>query len=148
MKLMLMRHGESGQDAPSDFERCLTPAGRAMVTATGAWLAGQGVERLLVSPYRRTRETAALVAAALSLPEAAMTCSDALVPETPTSEAARAIAEAFRETATGLVVTHQPLISSLLYWLTGEQVPMSPGRLAVLDAPMISTGCCRLLCLH
>jgi broad specificity phosphatase PhoE len=52
-------------DADGDV---LTERGRAQAEAAGAALRGEGVTRILSSPMRRARETAAAVEAALELP--------------------------------------------------------------------------------
>ncbi len=71
---LLIRHGAHG-----DLDRILsgrrpgvplTEAGRAQAAATGAYLRGEPVTRIQCSPIERTRETAAIVADALGLPEA------------------------------------------------------------------------------
>jgi phosphohistidine phosphatase len=77
MLLYVMRHGPAEDRASSgrDFDRVLTPAGRAVVARAARQL-GQvrqvggvaGRLRVLASPLRRARETAEIVAGALSRP--------------------------------------------------------------------------------
>lgn len=61
-----MRHGRAG-DAPVDADRELTPAGRTDVTGVAKRLKAAGVAGwpVFASPLTRTRQTAALVAAAI-----------------------------------------------------------------------------------
>jgi broad specificity phosphatase PhoE len=74
MRALLLRHGESVHNAArsgeppahSEGDR-LTEKGIEQAHAAGTGLAGHGVTRLLTSPLRRARETAAAVAAPLGL---------------------------------------------------------------------------------
>ena len=58
-RVVVMRHAQAEQVAPSDLERALTERGRAQAADAGSWLADLGVEpdHALVSGARRTRET-------------------------------------------------------------------------------------------
>ena len=104
------------------------------------------MEKFVVSPYVRTRETASLMAETLGEPAAGQVISDQVTPGVSPAKAASALTVALQGTESGLVVMHQPLISGLIKYLTGEDVPMSPGNLAILDAPFIEAGCCHLIC--
>lgn len=74
MRALLLRHGESVHNAArsgepaahSDGDR-LTEKGTEQAHAAAAGLAGHRVTRLLTSPLRRARETAAALAAPLGL---------------------------------------------------------------------------------
>ncbi|MDY4480074.1 MAG: phosphohistidine phosphatase SixA [[Pasteurella] aerogenes] len=64
MKIWVMRHGEAEVMAKSDKDRHLNARGRAQVSAQGIWLKQTALgsfDKVLVSPYVRTRETAELV---------------------------------------------------------------------------------------
>jgi len=60
MELLLWRHAEAAQTTP-DLERALTPAGRQQAALMANWLRSRLPKntRILVSPARRTQETAA-----------------------------------------------------------------------------------------
>jgi broad specificity phosphatase PhoE len=73
-RVLFLRHGESAHNAHSGAEPLpesdgdrLTERGRRQARAAGEGLADLGVTRLLSSPMRRARETAAEVGAALGL---------------------------------------------------------------------------------
>lgn len=69
VELLLLRHAQArNDDGPGDHERPLTARGLTEARAVGAWLAGASLrpDRWLVSPARRTRQTADLAAAALA----------------------------------------------------------------------------------
>ena len=70
VELVLVQHGEKTRTAGDPG---LTPVGRQQAARTAAFLAGRHrsgarIDALLASPARRTRETAAPLAAALGLP--------------------------------------------------------------------------------
>ncbi|MGD9509888.1 MAG: histidine phosphatase family protein [Geminicoccaceae bacterium] len=73
---LLIRHAESAWNEHFSASRIdvglpdppLTARGRQQASAAAERLRGAGVVRLLASPYRRTLETASIVAAALDLP--------------------------------------------------------------------------------
>ncbi|HEX3042887.1 MAG TPA: histidine phosphatase family protein [Solirubrobacterales bacterium] len=74
MRALLLRHGESvhnaarsGEPAAHSESDRLTAKGAEQAHAAGAGLAGLGITRLLTSPLRRARETAAAVASPLGL---------------------------------------------------------------------------------
>lgn len=73
---LLIRHAESAWNEHFSASRIdvglpdppLTARGRQQASAAAERLRGAGVARLLTSPYRRTLETASIIAAALDLP--------------------------------------------------------------------------------
>jgi broad specificity phosphatase PhoE len=74
--MILLRHGQSEFNVvfaetrrdPGIEDPKLTPLGRDQAAEAAAALAGQGVRRIIVSPYTRALHTAAIVAEALRLP--------------------------------------------------------------------------------
>jgi broad specificity phosphatase PhoE len=71
-ELYLIRHAAPDRSAGVPYQTMpgppLTPIGRQEAEQTARWLAGRGVERLLASPFDRTRATAEAIAAQLGLP--------------------------------------------------------------------------------
>ena len=63
MNIFIMRHGQAEIFARSDEERALAEIGKAQVTEQGKWLFSQGIkfDKVLVSPYQRTRDTFAVI---------------------------------------------------------------------------------------
>lgn len=74
--MILIRHGQSEWNARYSHTRIdpdipdppLTPEGRRQVAAAAEALAALQIDRLLASPYRRTLETADILAGLLSVP--------------------------------------------------------------------------------
>src|SRR6185503_11429291 len=116
MLLYVMRHGPAEDHAPSgrDFDRALTPAGRALVQAMAEALRAErraDLPRVLSSPRARARETAAIVREALGPPGAPVELHDGLGgehprPPEPAAERAEAHADA-------LLVGHRPPVEEL-----------------------------------
>ncbi len=70
-RLFLVRHAAAGSRARwtgDDRLRPLTPKGRRQAERIGHRLAGEGIERILTSPYVRCRQTVEPLAAELDLP--------------------------------------------------------------------------------
>lgn len=163
MKLLLMRHGEAEPSARTDAERSLTLFGQDQVSAVARRLSDMNlrVEASMVSPYLRARQTAAIMSGAnnndlssarsvdmsSTMSEAwPEQVSDAITPDQSPERASGAIAACFENIGVGLVVMHQPIISRLVYYLTGQDQPMGTANLAIIEAPQIALGCCELEC--
>lgn len=146
MKLILMRHGEAHSKAASDFDRTLTSHGRKEVLTSVDRLAAYDltIDLLLVSPYPRAQETAELVNERLG--HLSLVTTEAVTPDIPVKEALTEFERYRQRIETLMVVMHQPIISSLVYYLTGIQQPMSTASIAVIDAPVLERDCCDLEC--
>lgn len=139
-----MRHGEAeGHSPDGDAGRNLTPRGREQAERAGRCLAGlqSPPSRLWASPYRRAQQTAAAVG--LSLPAAACETVDFLVPEADPAEVMAALAQAPDDNL--MLVSHQPLVGSLVARLAGlapfAAVPMAPASMVLLTAQDALPGC-------
>ena len=110
MKLWIMRHGEAEPRANSDAERRLTAHGRDQVLLGAAHLLAQPLQAIIVSPYVRAQQTAALVREVLGFAEQVRT-----VPWlTPDSDVQQVIGELDRLALEHvLLVSHQPLAGAL-----------------------------------
>lgn len=144
--LLVMRHGEAGHGVP-DAERELTARGRREAERMAAWLADRedlaGL-RLLASPYRRARQTAAIVGQALGLEAEALSL---ITPDDPP----RAVADWLLAQPQGrplLLVSHMPLVGALTGLLVEGRVDRGLGfptaAVAELEADVWAAGCARL----
>lgn len=118
MLVYIMRHGPAEDHAPSgrDFDRALTPAGRAVVRSVAKALRAQRSEsslpRVLSSPRARARETAAIVREVLDPRGAEVELHPELGGEEPI---ARTFVESLVEAgADALLVGHQPVVEALV----------------------------------
>jgi phosphohistidine phosphatase len=132
-------HAEWPQYQGRDIDRPLTPQGEQDAHAAGRALrtAGHVPEVLLVSPARRTRQTAAIIATELGVQDGATRPVESLYnasPDTLAQELRRATGA-----ASGLVmlVGHNPGISELGRRLSdGEQAaPFAPADWRVMKLP-------------
>ena len=135
MKLWILRHGEAHNAAATDPQRELTPGGREQVLRSAAHLLGEPLQAIFVSPYIRAQQTAQLVLEALGNGPTLAT-----VPWlTPGSDPDQVLTQLSRfDHEQVLVVSHQPLVGSLLGLLEkGDRAhqahPMHTASLAELE---------------
>ncbi len=140
MLLMLMRHGmaEAPQAGQPDAERCLTKRGRAVLAQQTIGLARMDlqVQYLCCSAFRRARETAELIGTTLnhtSEVHAALQPGASLYDMIEVWYAAG-------QPERMLVVAHQPSLGEWIWQLTGAQVVMRPGSLALIEAATLQPG--------
>jgi len=121
--LFIMRHGQAQTKASSDAERPLTARGEADVERVVSALSDElsDLDQLWVSPYRRARQTAAIVNQVLGR-GAEPVETELLTPEADL-EALCAQLQACEEDNL-MLVSHMPLVGDLIHYLTGAE----PGR--------------------
>ncbi len=127
MQVFIMRHGDAALDAASDSVRPLTACGCDETRLMANWLQNQkvSIERVLVSPYLRARQTLETVRSVLTLP-----ATEDVLPElTPggdidlVGDYLGALAAEGVESA--LVISHLPLVGYLVAELCpSETAPM------------------------
>ncbi|MDP2226759.1 MAG: phosphohistidine phosphatase SixA [Moraxellaceae bacterium] len=138
MRLVLVRHGEAEAHAASDAERALTRRGRQQALETAEWLSLRhtGHVQLLVSPYRRAQETAAVLIE--HLPGVQLLTVPHITPDDDVRAALKAIAEKASAELV-VVVSHMPLLARLAEWLEsgafshGKPFGLAEGREFVLE---------------
>lgn len=144
--LLLMRHGEASPGSP-DSERELSTRGHQEAERMANWLAGRSELaglRLLASPYRRARQTAAHIARALGV------VVEPLSLITPDDPPAVVLDWLQREPLAGpvMLVSHMPLVgtlSGLLVEGRGDHgLGFPTAAIAELTAEVPAVGCARL----
>ena len=132
MKLWIMRHGEANPVIDSDANRTLTSRGHseARSSAEEVLRKGEPPEVLLVSPYRRAHQTAVEVHSLM--PEARLETVECLTPETAPGIIVNYLIE-IPETRI-MLVSHQPLVSSLVELLSGQQISMGTACVAFIES--------------
>lgn len=148
MQLFILRHGEAQLFADSDPERALTSVGNhetvKVLSAVKADLSR--VTRIIASPYVRAQQTAELASKMLQIP---VETSDLLVPQGRLTQVSD-----FLEQLQGdvpLIVSHQPLVGSLVDWLCGlapSRHIMGTSALASIETDVVAGSCGELLWLH
>lgn len=153
MYLTIWRHGEAGY-AVTDRQRELTQRGQQEVERG----AGQfdslcsasdipPVAQIFYSEWHRTRQTMSIISAVL--PGACVQTSQALIPGRRPAEVDAMLGE-LDGVSSGhvLLVSHQPLVSSLVdYYLgdPGRVPPLVPGGLVTLSFEVLASGCGNLV---
>ena len=141
MRLLLLRHGEAGFNAPTDEQRSLTESGRFRLRQMlhqhqGAF---EGIERIFHSPYLRTCQTTELVCEAKAAETSPLKL---LTPESSAQQVIYWLSEQADESL--LLVTHQPLIGNLVSLLCEGDLsrpePMMPGCLAIIEMEFPAAG--------
>jgi phosphohistidine phosphatase len=116
-RVLMMRHAEAkpAQGGEQDFERPLSQRGRAAALAAARQIAASGlaIDRLLVSPARRTLETGAIVAAELGA-AVPVRHEAALYPGTPESLWAT-LQQLPEHVRCALLIGHNPALSALAH---------------------------------
>lgn len=133
MVLYLFRHGIAGLPPPGqgDAARTLTPEGIAQLERQASALkrAGFYVDRLVSSPLVRARQTAERLAPALGVsPE-----TDPLLKPGCTFDDAAELVARRPQAAQIMLVGHQPDLGRLVRRLTGSNVRVRTGTMAVID---------------
>ena len=124
--IYLLRHGEAEDATADDAARRLTEKGERQARDAGLALKelGVGIDACLTSPKVRARETARLAAEVLGV-------------EVEKTEALRGGAFNALDLATGrgdvLLVGHEPDFSAEVGRLTGANVALKKGGIAVID---------------
>ena len=132
-ELYLIRHAAPDRSTGVPYHTMpgppLTPIGQQEAVQTAYWLGGRGIERLLASPFDRTRATAEAIAAQLGLE---ITFAEALREGAP-GETMERISARTAELLTQLddsplrsaaLVSHGAPIRALLLHTTGDRIDL------------------------
>ncbi|MFG6157212.1 phosphohistidine phosphatase SixA [Halomonas sp. 1390] len=147
-RLLIMRHGEAAPGAP-DAERALTARGEREAERMGCWLASRTDLdttrlRLLASPYRRARQTAARIAAPLGLEVETLAL---ITPDDPPGAVIDWLLDEPDDRPL-MLVSHMPLVAALTGLLVEGRAERGPGfvtaAMAELTAEVRAAGCARL----
>lgn len=130
--LFILRHAKSSWDHPglADSERPLNERGRRDAPRMGRLLRERGPrpDAILCSTAERTRQTAALFAAAAGLDAAPR--YDERIYEASAGRLIDVLSEVGREAESVLLIGHNPGVEKLIEVLTGESARMTTAALA------------------
>jgi phosphohistidine phosphatase SixA len=164
-QLIIMRHGLAEAITNSDAERALTADGEQHCIEAANALLVQLPDitqqlKLFHSPYRRTTQTARLVAKQLAVthdqPITPVESNKLISEQSPASVIKWLQSHSVAANNVLMLVSHQPLVSSLLALLiegagdyaTMRNYPMWPASVAVLDIEQLAAGCAELISLN
>ena len=146
MRLYLLRHAEAVDRAPTDAARELTEKGLAQARTVGAFCLRHRLkpELVLTSPYRRTMQTADLVAAALGeTAQPAPFLASGMSAQTALDEL-----RAYQPFASVMLVGHQPdlgrLAGTLLALPNADAMSVGKASLTCLEVDRLAPGGGRL----
>jgi phosphohistidine phosphatase len=139
LRLMLLRHAKTEKESPTglDRDRKLDARGRTEAPQIGRHMEQHGLKPdiALISPARRTRETATLLAGALSSPPRIKDIADLYGADT--SDLLRVLhEEAPADAKSALIIAHNPGLHELALMLATDHSPVQsfpPASLAVFD---------------
>jgi phosphohistidine phosphatase len=138
LTLDLLRHGHAlPADHGGDSARALSARGRRSLELLATRLTAEGwrPDRVFSSPYRRARETAAILLATLSMPPT-IEALDELQPESSPLSTLEALRSMKNDGGHVLLVSHQPLLGRLTALLSGAEQGFSPGTLVRFECPL------------
>jgi len=128
-QLLLLRHAKSSwtSAAATDFDRPLAKRGKQDAPKVGTWLHQQGMmpDYILSSPAKRAKKTAVKVCRALGLAKDRIHWEQRLY-EAETDTLLSLLAECPTDAGTVLMVGHNPGLESLLEYLCGDEIPITP----------------------
>ena len=132
MYIILVRHGEAEPETEkiSNRARRLTEKGRRQVGRTARLLnqlLGKQPVTIWSSPYRRTRETAEILASGLSGAEGVQV-TDKLIQASWVLTSSQLI----REGRPLILVSHQPILQSCLLSIVSAALKFTPASMAVI----------------
>lgn len=132
--LILVRHAQAEPQSGRlrDFDRALTPIGRAQAERAGCWLAGRlpdiDTVSVVVSPAQRTRQTAEVLLDGWHVGDVGY---DERIWEASTGDLLSVVGDSDRSRL--MLVGHNPGIEQLQHSLTGALAPASVGSIHVLS---------------
>lgn len=148
MKLWLLRHGQAEAVAASDSQRALTETGRQEIVRSARRLGEEPPQLLLVSPYLRAQQSAALVL------EWTGNLTQKTVPWlTPDSDPRKVLGELDRYPQQSiLLVAHQPLLGDLagllIHGHRQQPLPLATANLVELSGEHLLAGGMQLVAVH
>ena len=151
MYVFFMRHGEAVAQAESDAMRSLTPTGREDIHASiqrccEEPLFAEIIDEIWCSTYVRARQTAELVSSLLG--NKPVVVRQDISPTDNPDVLLQALAA---NSKTILVVTHQPLVGTIVDRLAGLETGryrMGTSALAAIQTDVFADGCGELCWLH
>lgn len=146
MKVLIVRHGQAEPNKGDDAARSLTSLGESQVSELWNALQERGVKpsRIVASPFKRTQQTAALIAA--FYPDVIVETAQVLTGDNLPEDVFAWLQE--QPEKDGLVlVSHMPLVAILTGQLTDcaqARLPFVPGMVACLDMEVAAVSGARL----
>ena len=140
MQLYIMRHGDAIQYARTDAERPLSDKGRQQSAAMASCFKSSMPTRVIASPYLRAQQTCAIVCESLGIKH--FDTVDGITPDVDPNGVIRLLQPYENETL--LMVSHQPLVGSLVSLLVQGNMEggfmMGTASVALLQLDQVGPG--------
>lgn len=137
--VVLMRHAQAAHEplGERDYDRTLTPEGRAMATQSALHLqqAGVRIDQILTSSARRTLQTAQLIAQTIC-PDAGILALEELYLAEPSAYVQAMCEQTSPGSETVLLVGHNPGIAQLICAWAEDHISVPPATMAVFQLHM------------
>lgn len=142
MQVFIMRHGEAALEAASDAQRPLTQAGHDESVRMARWLGGQvkRIDRVLVSPYLRAKQTLMALREVLDLPPTAETLKELVPGGDAEITASYLTALSQQGVQRVLVIAHLPLVGYLVSSLCPQEAPLMFATSAIAAVTLTGDG--------
>lgn len=140
MRLYVMRHGDAIPYARTDAERTLSELGRRQAARMVRHLLSEPPTRVIASPYVRAQQTCSIVCEGLGIDH-----FETVPGITPDNDPFQVVKLLQRyDTSRLLMVSHQPLVSTLIALLVDgnitERYMMGTASIACLDSEVLGIG--------
>jgi len=139
--LLIMRHGDALANSSSDFARQLSPLGEDQARQAGEAIKRYGVDlhHIFCSPLPRATRTAEIIAA-VACPQISVEPWQELAPGAD----CEIVTSKLGSQDGALIVTHQPFAGRMVFYLTGQEIGMSTGTVACIQAESLDQLQCEL----
>lgn len=149
MKILVLRHGNAQNDAPTDSERLLSDKGRAQLQdqLKRHSEALKQVSHIFVSPYTRTQQTLDVLQSALSPLDAVVAVTTPQLTPSGSVQGVMTLLNTLPDDAVVLLVSHQPLVGMFIDTLCHLETGcyrMGTASLALLETDVVAQGCADL----
>lgn len=139
LTLLLVRHGDAEPqiDGKNDRDRKLIKKGIKQMRRIANFIDEMGytIDRILSSPYLRAYQSAEVILDELGIDDKKVETFDELSPDSDPSTFLQRIKE-FNDNSTIMIVGHEPFLSKFINLISGGQVEIKKGGLAVLEYDM------------
>jgi phosphohistidine phosphatase len=142
MNLYILRHGHASLAASCDFYRELDVRGRQEVHRGGEKLGSVDLQLIISSPLIRARQSAQIVLDVLALETEIEQWSE-ITPSGSPKVILNRLAQLEQNTV--LLVSHQPLVSRLVEFITDEKIFLDTADVVGIEMDILQQHCGRII---
>ncbi|QIW24423.1 phosphohistidine phosphatase SixA [Sulfolobus sp. S-194] len=136
LSLIIVRHGDAEPqiEGKDDKDRRLVKKGLKQMKRVASFLdeIGVKIDKVVSSPYLRAYQSAEAILDKIGVDSLKIETYDDLIPDKDPSQFLEKIKE-FPDNLTVLIVGHEPYLSGLIKLLTGANIEIKKGGIAMID---------------